>query len=150
MNIQVPVRRPRLRVSGIHLLTGLALAVAALWVLARGFPVGVASDPAVELPVASSALPVADEALQIVVSADGGCAVSWPSDGASTHVPSVTELGRVIGASLRGQPGTPVMLRIDSDTPWTTVSVVIDTLRTHGAGTVWFATATPNAGGPTI
>ena len=126
--------------SGIHLLTGLALAVAALWVLSRGFPVGVASDPTVELPVASSALPVADEALQIVVSADGGCSVSWSSDGELTRVSSVTELGRIIGASLRGQPGAPVMLRIDSDTPWTTVTVVIDTLRAHGAGTVWFAT----------
>jgi biopolymer transport protein TolR len=139
-----------MRVSGIHLLTGLVLAMAALWVLVGGFPVGVAPGPPVELPAATSGVPVADDAIQIAVSADGGCAVSWPSDGEPTRVLSVTELGRVIGASLRDQPMTPVVLRIDSDTPWTTVSVVIDTLRAHGAGTVWFATEPPLSNRSTI
>lgn len=139
-----------MRVSGIHLLTGLVLAVAVLWVLAGGFPVGVASGPPVELPAAATAVPVDPDGIQIAVSADGGCAVSWPSDGEPTRVLSVTELGRVIGASLRDQPMTPVVLRIDSDTPWTTVSVVIDTLRAHGAGTVWFATTPTTPSGSTM
>jgi len=139
-----------MRVSGIHLLTGLALAAIALWVLVAGLPVQVVSGPSVDLPAAASGLPVGDDALEIAVSADGRCVVRPPSDGEARHARSVTELHSLVYDAFRRRPGADVVLRVDRDTPWITVSAVLDALRTHGAGTVWFATATPDAGGSTI
>lgn len=143
-------RRPRMRVSGIHLLTGLVVAVVALWILTNGFPVQVVSDLDAELPAAASGEPLPDHTVEVAVRADGRCVVRPPSDGEARHARSVAELRRLVDDALRHHPGGDVLLRVDRDTPWIAVSAVLDVLRTHGAGTVWFATAAHGSGGSTI
>ena len=133
-------RRPRMRVSGIHLLTGLALAAVAVWVLVAGFPVHVASTPEVDLPTSTAGAPVPGDVLEVALRADGACAITLPTSGLVSRAPSAVELSGVVRAALQARPGAPVALRIDRETPWATVSVVLDVLREEGAGAVYFET----------
>ncbi len=151
MRTQLLDRSPsRIRLSRIHLLTGLALGVVALWILANGFPVHVESGPTTELPVAASCVPVPDHPIEVAVWADGRCVVRPPPDGEARHARSVTELHGLVDDAFRRRPGADVVLRVGRDTPWITVSAVLDALRSNGAGTVWFATATPGSEQSTI